>query len=234
MDSMLFILAIVLFIWLIVLFIWLIIYAVRHRKSAGEVGESAVSHRLNRLPKKEYFIINDFMFRKANGNTTQIDHLVVSPYGIFVIETKNIYGYIHGSDNSQLWRSNWRNRDLSFDNPILQNEAHIRALREQIHNEKVQYISIIAFSTNAELQVSVNDTYVVYWSEVKRLIQRYKVPIMTTEEAHEIYTYLLSLNIIDKDIRQSHASIAQHNKNIYQQKQEEAIENGRCPVGFLF
>ena len=197
--------------------------------SAGDVGEHAVARKLRWLPSDQYFVINDLMFTRGNGNTTQIDHVVVSPYRIFVIETKNIYGYIHGSDNSKLWRSCWRNRDLAFDNPVLQNEAHIKALAEQLKISNDKFMSIVAFSPNADLQTSVNDTYVVYWSQVRKLIRRYKEPIMTVEEAEKIYDYLSAINITDKEERKQHAARAKINRNNYEIRSQEAVENGRCP-----
>lgn len=197
--------------------------------SAGEVGENVVASKLRWLPRNQYFVINDLVFTKDNGNSTQIDHVVVSPYGIFVIETKNIYGYIHGSDNSKLWRSCWRNRDLAFDNPILQNKAHIIALADKLKLKDNRFISVIAFSTNADLQVSVNETYVIYWSQVRTLILRYKEPIMTIEEAQEIYNYIKAINIIDKKSRQEHIVRARINRNNYEVRSQEAVEDGRCP-----
>jgi hypothetical protein len=197
--------------------------------SAGEVGENVVASKLRWLPRNQYFVINDLVFTRGNGNTTQIDHVVVSPYGIFVIETKNIYGYIHGSDNSKLWRSCWRNRDLAFDNPILQNKAHIMALAEKLNLRDNRFVSIIAFSTNADLQISVNDTYVIYWSQVRTLIRRFKEPIMTVEEAQEIYTFIKAINITDKKSRQEHAVRARINRNNYEIRSQEAVEDGRCP-----
>ena len=71
--------------------------------TAGEKGEMAVAIRLSNLPKNDYFVINDLLFRRQNGRTSQIDHVVVSRYGIFVIETKNISGYIYGGEYSQTW-----------------------------------------------------------------------------------------------------------------------------------
>ena len=197
--------------------------------SAGDVGERAVARKLRWLPKDRYFTINDLMLTRNNGNTTQIDHVVVSPFGIFVIETKNIYGYIHGSDNAKLWRSYWKNRDLAFDNPVLQNQAHIKALKEKLNIDDNNFISIVAFSPNAELQLAVNDTYVVYWTQVKKLILRYKNPVMTLEQAQKIYDYLLGLNIADKEKRKQHATRASINKFNYEVRLQETVENGYCP-----
>ena len=109
------------------------------RFSPEEAGEKAVARRLWLLSSKKYFVINDLLFEKANGNTTQIDHVVVSPYGVFVIETKNISGYIYGSENSSTWTRHWKGyapggvykQDTrTFDNPIHQNEAHVKALAQ--------------------------------------------------------------------------------------------------------
>ena len=203
----------------------LIIY--RLVTSAGDMGEHVVARRLRWLPRGQYFIINDLMLAKNNGNTTQIDHVVVSPYGIFVIETKNIYGYIHGVDRSKTWCSLWRNRDLEFDNPVLQNNAHINALAEKIG--KYDFISIIAFSNNATLQTTVYDAYVMYWSQIRRFIRQFKEPLMTVEEAEKVYRRLLALNIKDKDTRKQHPARARLNKNNYETSLRESIEMGRCP-----
>lgn len=52
----------------------------------GKYSEKLVLKKMLQLPD-EYTIFNDFLF-ESNGHSTQIDHIVVSPYGVFVIETK--------------------------------------------------------------------------------------------------------------------------------------------------
>lgn len=192
--------------------------------SAGDVGERAVARRLRRLPRNRYFIINDLMIEKKNGHTSQIDHVVVSPYGIFVIETKNISGYIYGSEYSQKWERHWKgykrggyygSDDRPFDNPVLQNGAHVKALYEQLRNCNTRYVPIIAFSPQAELKVDVRGVDVVYWTQVKDVIKRYTEEVMSVTQAREIYEYLLSINIKDKARRRAHADNAQMYKNNY-------------------
>lgn len=58
----------------------------------GKLGEAKVSHIVGRLPKEDYVVLDDLMLTNKYGSTTQIDHVVVSRYGIFVIETKNYKG----------------------------------------------------------------------------------------------------------------------------------------------
>lgn len=199
--------------------------------SAGDEGEYHVDRELRSLSNSKYFVINDLIFRKRNGFTNQIDHLVVSPYGVFVIETKNIYGYIRGADKSKLWRSYWRDgRDLAFDNPILQNEAHIKALEERLGiGRQIPYYSVIAFSPTAELQVNVTTANVIYWTQIRQLIRSFNEPVMSIEEAQSLYNEIVSLNIIDPVVRSSHGQNANARKADFERRTDNALDSGKCP-----
>jgi len=199
--------------------------------SAGEEGEYYVARQLRRLNDSKFFVINDLLFRKRNGFTNQIDHLVVSPYGVFVIETKNIYGYIHGADKSKLWRSYWRDgRDLAFDNPVLQNEAHIMALEERLGvGRQIPYYSIIAFSPTADLQVNVSNADVIYWTQIRQLVRAYKEPVMSIEEARSLYEEIIALNITDPEVRSTHGQYANARKVEFKRRTDNALDNGKCP-----
>ena len=67
----------------------------------GKEGELHVHNILAQLPEG-YTILDDVMLKTDNG-TTQIDHVVVSRYGVFAIETKNYRGDIYGNDDRQQW-----------------------------------------------------------------------------------------------------------------------------------
>ena len=53
----------------------------------------------------EYYVMDDVVLNTVRG-TTQIDHIVISKYGVFVIETKNYRGIIYGNDDSKKWNQN--------------------------------------------------------------------------------------------------------------------------------
>ena len=204
---------------------------------AGRRGERAVSWRLDWLPN-DYLIINDLLFHIEKGRTTQIDHVVVSRYGIFVIETKNYSGYIYGSENAREWKKYWKawyygvehSDELTFPNPVQQNKAHIDALKKALSNyPHARYVSIIAFSTNAELKVQVEHANVMYWSQVRGFIRQHKTPIMSSEEAQQIYEYLLAINVKGKDAREKHAARALLSRTNYEERVKEAAEQGKCP-----
>jgi hypothetical protein len=47
--------------------------------------------------EKTYHLIKNITI-PADGGTTQIDHIIVSPFGVFVVETKNMKGWIFGKE----------------------------------------------------------------------------------------------------------------------------------------
>ena len=105
----------------IILFILFVVASVVFRilqpRIKGYLGEKSVATILSLLPSDKYKIINDLLI-EVDGRTIQIDHLVVSIYGIFVIETKNYKGRITGSDNSDYWTKNMFGNKYTFYNPI--------------------------------------------------------------------------------------------------------------------
>ena len=209
------------------------------RPTPGDKGEYKVIEELSWLDKTHFFVINDLLFRKSNGLTTQIDHIVVSPYGVFVIETKNITGYIYGSETSNQWLRRWKGHapggiyktnELSFDNPIQQNAAHIDALSERLgRGMQIPYYSIIAFSPDATLKVNTKQQNVIYWSEIRNYIYRYSTPIMSVDEARNVFENIRALNIADPEVRSKHAESANARKRNFETKAKIATSNGKCP-----
>ena len=65
----------------------------------GSIGEHAVSAELRKLPRDLCYIYNNVMLKKKK-NTTQIDHIVVAPQRMFILETKNYQGTIYGSEKA--------------------------------------------------------------------------------------------------------------------------------------
>ena len=81
--------------------VWLLMAAVSSSGRDGSGGEGCVAQRLAKLPPEDYKTVNDVMLPTVDGATTQVDHVVVSRYGIFVIETKDYGGWIFGGENQR-------------------------------------------------------------------------------------------------------------------------------------
>ena len=96
------------------------------------------------LDKKIYSTLNNITLETPNG-TTQIDHVIVSRYGIFVIETKNIDGWIFGDAKSPQWSIVKPGRKFRMQNPLHQNYRHIRAIADFLGVEKEKIHSMVMF-----------------------------------------------------------------------------------------
>jgi hypothetical protein len=118
----------------------------------GLRGERRVNSILVRkLPANEYKVFHDITLPSSRGST-QIDHIVVSRYGIFVIETKNYTGWIFGEARSRQWTQVVFKEKNRFMNPLRQNYKHTKAV-ESFFALKPQYVhSVIVFVGNAKFK----------------------------------------------------------------------------------
>ena len=192
--------------------------------SKGKAGEMRVAKILSKLPEEEYRVINNLLIKQGN-KTTQIDHVVVSEYRIFVIETKHYRGWIYGDANREYWTQNIYGNKYDLWNPIHQNQGHVRALRRVLTDiPPGVFISIVTFSRQASLDIR-NSENVIYWDELKKLICSYQRKLISTEQAQNAYETLSAANIDSKDNQK------QHVRHVREQisKREETIAKGRCP-----
>ncbi|MBI2441868.1 MAG: NERD domain-containing protein [Lentisphaerae bacterium] len=93
----------------------------------GRLGEASINFRTQRLlDQTVYHLIPNVMLTTPDG-TTQIDHVIVSMYGIFVIETKTYKGWIYGDEREAKWTQAIYHRKEQFQNPLRQNKAPVAA-----------------------------------------------------------------------------------------------------------
>ena len=112
---------------------------------SGDYGEYTISAVMRSLPG-EFHVINNVLLKTKKGST-QIDHIIVCPYGVFVIETKNHKGMIFGDCFGRVWTQvvNGRGR-FTFYSPVLQNEGHLRNLCNSIKVPMNYMAGIIVFT----------------------------------------------------------------------------------------
>ena len=205
-------------------FVALTIFGIIWRSTKGKRGEKRVATLLSRLPNDRYRVINDLLIK--NGNySTQIDHVVVSVYGIFVIETKHYKGWIYGWPDSEYWTQNIYGNKYQLRNPLLQNQAHRKAIARLLKEYgPIPIYCIVAFSYQADL--NVNRTLpVMYWRDVVPYIKRFDQPQITDALANDIYNKLMAANVPDKEARKQHVQNVRRN----QSRSDIAVANGKCP-----
>lgn len=119
----------------------------------GKFGEWVVALCLKLgLDKNKYRILNNVMIPDDVGGTTQIDHIVLSPFGIFVIETKNMKGWIFGDRKSEKWTQQIFKCKNQFQNPFRQNYKHIMCLAELTGLQKENFTHIIVFVGDCQIK----------------------------------------------------------------------------------
>jgi hypothetical protein len=92
-------------------------------------GESVLSRALKRrFTPPDYHLLNHLTL-PVSGGTTQVDHVLVSRFGVFVIETKDYRGWIFGSADSRQWTQVLYRAKFRFQNPLQQNHRHVLAVR---------------------------------------------------------------------------------------------------------
>ena len=121
----------------------------------GAIGELAV--RLIvwvRLRRRAYRSVHDLILPTSDG-TTQIDHVIVSGYGIFVIETKNMQGWIFGSERQPKWTQRTRRGKYPFQNPLRQNYKHTKAIEAFLDLPAGVVHSVVVFSGEATFKTAM-------------------------------------------------------------------------------
>ena len=127
-----------------------------------------------------YHRIDNVILPVHNG-TTQIDHVVISIYGVFVIETKNMKGWIFGGENWREWTQTIYHDSYRFQNPLRQNFLHVKAVEAVLEIPRRTIQSVVVFPGDAEFKTEMPDN-VIYMTELPRYVRSYDQPVFTEEE----------------------------------------------------
>ena len=186
-------------------------------KITGWAGEHWSKKALDALDKNIYYILNDIMI-SVYGKTSQIDHIVISKYGIFVIETKQYNGYITGSKYDVKWVRKVKDGEYFYQNPIRQNYGHVNAICELLKLDESKVFNIVCIPSAAKINIK-DDGETVRNDTIVEKIKSYKEVLIDNPE--EIKEIILTNNIVDKDKRKEHVNNAQMNK--------VELDNRTCP-----
>lgn len=138
------------------LFLLLLFRILASPRFKGWSGERMVVRGLRRLDPATYRCHHDVYLPRPDGpGTTQIDHVVVSPHGIFVIETKNYRGWIFGSPDHRQWTQQIYRSKRKFQNPIHQNMLHVRALAQFLSMPVECFVPVVFFIGDATFKTTM-------------------------------------------------------------------------------
>jgi hypothetical protein len=204
----------------------------------GELGEYKIDIQLAQLPK-EYKYMSDLLIKNSHAKSgySQIDHVVITPYGLFVIETKNYQGTIYGGIDRKTWSVNGKFKMM---NPFIQNYGHIQALKglidkryDNLFYSMVSFTKRCTFKVDLELRKIASNDLIVYDVELTEFltrkvsilkIQMEKVPLSETEIA-DIFSRFTEANILDERIRELHIKELKGEGPLNDQKSEDTKSN---------
>lgn len=107
-------------------------YKTTRNVSAGRIGELHISDKFENGLDDNHYIINDIDLRFGRIKS-QIDHMIIGPKGIFVIETKSWAGHLRGNETDNTWKQakydkQGKEVEIDLKNPIVQNKRHLETV----------------------------------------------------------------------------------------------------------
>lgn len=226
---------------IIILFIALFFYVSWYNSAGqkGKRGEKRVNEILSQLPQ-DYHILNDVVFNTERG-TTQIDHIVVSKYGVFTIETKNYRGKILGNDNQQEWtqiivtpityaKKWWKTYTYvtknHLYNPVKQSLGHAYRIKELLTEYRhLKVVPIVVFVGDAILKDVQSKNHVIHSFDLLNVINEYKSIYLTDVDVLKVVSILQQNNVREAVSNKQHV----RNLRAEERKINETINAGICP-----
>lgn len=181
----------------------------------GEIGEESTGNEFKRFFENissEFKILKNIYIKYDEENTTEIDILIISEYGIFVIENKHYRGWIFGNFKQEQWTDCYPNNvKIKFYNPLKQNYTHIRTLKKYIDEKYHNMIySYIVFSGGCELKKVPYDSEfikILKDNDINKTLQEsIKEKILSAEDIEVLFNTLKPFTNISETEKEEHIS----------------------------
>lgn len=191
----------------------------------GKLGEFKVNVGVTLfLDRKTYRLIKNVTL-PVGEKTTQIDHLIVSPYGLFVIETKNMKGWIYGQSNRAQWTQVIYRFKRKFQNPLLQNNIHVRAVRDLLGLGPEQVNNVVVFVGNCTFKTPMPIEVVQGVFSLVNFIRAKRDLVFTEDEVSRFIE-----DILNKRLDPGFRTERSHVRNVKRRISENANGSGTtCP-----
>jgi hypothetical protein len=158
---------------------------------AGWAGEKEVVKLLGSKLSDDYILLNDLYLRGSGGD---IDHIVLAPNGVFVLETKNWSGEI--TCNGDEWRRSGRGDFKgSPSRQVKRNVATIRHIVDSVpalRSLGVWVEGIVVF-TNNHANLHINNPTVM-------IVKLAQLPSQITSHQNQVRYSPLQLEAVGKEI----------------------------------
>lgn len=185
------------------------------RNDKGRFGEYLIYKHLKKYEETGAKFLFNVYIPKENGETSEIDVLMLCSKGIFVFESKNYSGWIFGNENQKNWyqtlpQGKGKSRKEHFYNPVMQNAAHIKHLNSFLR-EDIPMHSIITFSDRCTLKnisIKSNNIFVIHRNSVlttvEQIFHQSTEEILNSEKIAYIYNKLYPYTQVDEQTKENH------------------------------
>ncbi len=179
--------------WWIIPFLLLAMF-LKSSRFKGAMGEAQVKLAAKlRLPADTYHAIHNVTLATADGST-QIDHVFVSRYGVFVVETKNMKGWIFGSKDQAQWTQKIYKNSYKIQNPLRQNYKHIKTLEAVLSVSENNIHSVIAFTGDAQFKTPMPEN-VTSGNGYIKYIKSFDKEVFSETQVQELIAIILSTRL---------------------------------------
>lgn len=175
------------------------------------------------LDKDQYHLIKNVTLPTEDGST-QIDLIIVSKFGVFVVETKNMKGWIFGNPNQKTWTQKIYKHTSKFQNPLQQNYKHTKTLESLLGLSDKQIHSVIVFIGDSTFKTNMPEN-VTYGGGYLRYIKSKTQPVLTESEVYEI-TSKIESGRLTPSFKTNREHVA-HVRNIVAEKENN--NSKACP-----
>ncbi|PST98087.1 nuclease, partial [Photobacterium gaetbulicola] len=162
------------------------------------------------LDKGTYTRFHDLILPSHNG-TAQIDHLIVSKYGLFIVETKNIKGWIFGDERAVQWTQSLYGKKFRFQNPLRQTYRQKKVLSEFLNIDERLIKTVVYFSGDCSLRTPLPSN--VMNSGLGRYIKSFRVLELDSNDEQyiiqSIQAYVSTTTLTTRD----HVNSLKHRHN---------------------
>lgn len=203
--------------WLILAFTLALLFKVFKPYLKGKAGEFAVSVHVKLYLNDQYILLNDLTLPDGQAGTTQIDHILLSPYGVFVVETKNYTGWIFGGERQKMWTQKIYKKSYKFQNPLHQNYKHMKVLEAVLADilEPQLMHSVIVFMPESEFKTAMPSNVLrgAAWTDYVKGFQAEVIPAMKLKRIQ----LRIEKEILEKSWKTNRAHVQylkQKNRNI--------------------
>lgn len=170
-------------------FFWLaIIVAVSalYTRLRKKVSSNYLERKLQQLDTHAYQVLSHVRLPDLDQ---ALDHVIVSVYGVFVIRRENYNGFIYGQKDDQEWTCELKKKKSKFSNPIIENEANVKKLSEQLKLEDKYIESVIAFANTAHLEVDqalIKNHHVTNYDQIVEAIKSWHTPRLSKDKVQAL------------------------------------------------